>query len=33
VGDHLVEERTPAGRDHDRGGLRPGSEETTKLYV
>jgi tRNA(Ile)-lysidine synthase len=33
VGNHLVEERTPPGRDHDRGGLRPGSEETTKLYV
>jgi len=33
VGDLLVEERTPVGTEHGRGGLHAASEETTKLYV
>lgn len=33
VGDRLDELRGASGRDNDSGGLRPGSEETTKLYV
>ncbi len=33
VGELLLEEHADAGSPRNRGGLRPGSEETTKLYV
>lgn len=33
VGDHLLEQGACPGRDHERGGLHPASEETTKLHV